>query len=128
MLTLLQNGRYPIYEELSFRKIPERKQPYRVISVVGSYLKFSSLKSSICPSSMITGELEKAWENLKNCGNRMSYSFLVEPDGFLEGKSISIGSLLSLRNVQLSIQTAQASKLAISIVLNFGKFCFCNKI
>ena len=81
-----------------------------MISIGGSYLKFSSLKSSICPSSMITGELEEAWENLKNCGNSMSYSFLVEPDGFFEGNSISIGGLLSLRNVQLSIQLAQARK------------------
>ena len=67
---------------LSFRKIPERKQPYRVIFMGGSYLKFPSLKSSICPSSMITGELEEAKENLKNCENSMSYSFPVEADGF----------------------------------------------
>ena len=64
---------------------------------------------------------------MKNCENSMSYTFPVEADAFLRETQYQLAVCSKLRNVLLSIQITQASKLATSIVLNFGKFCFGNK-
>lgn len=87
-----------------------RKSHFRVPQQ-SVYLAPLSLKSSICPSGMITEAFVKVWENLKNLWKQLpvpmatvAVACLILFQSNQMFSSISIDSLLKLSNVQRSWQ------------------------